>query len=191
MPVTTGQSIIAQHARRHQTGHQEVLPVGNVLQVEIPLTDDPVGRRLHSDAVPLEPLLVAGQEIALRHAEQESARRGVRAVMAVSHVVSHARRPLQGPVSIRIIAVRLRARGLQKMLDIPCRPHRAGPPYPFHGRLGPPQRQVLPTCACLSTGTRPRAKHRSSVGPAIAPAWEDPRPWGMAERPSPPDMSTA
>jgi hypothetical protein len=64
----------------------------------------------------LEPFLIAGQEIAFRHAEQQAARRGVGAVVAVSHAMPHAGRPFQSPVAIGIIAVGLGSRGVQEML---------------------------------------------------------------------------
>ena len=109
--------------------------------------------------------------------------------MAVSHVVSHARRPLQGPVAIRIIAVRLRARGLQEMLihlvGLIVQTHHIhlmGNSAHLKGKSAP---HVL--AFQLERGRTP------GIGPArrpaVAPAWEGPRPGEMAEQPSPPGMS--
>ena len=114
VPVATGDCIIAEHARGHQAGHHEILPIGNVLHIGRPLTDDPIGGRLQSCPIPLEPLPIAGEEIAIGHGKQESARGGVRAVVAVAHVVSHGGGPLQGATAIRIIAVRLRPGAFRK-----------------------------------------------------------------------------
>ena len=83
--------------------------------------------------------------------------------MAVAHVVPHGRRPLQGAVAVGIIAVGLRARGLQEMLvdlvGLFVQAHHVH----FMGDAAHLEGKSAPHVLALSTGTRPPARHRSSA----------------------------
>ena len=119
LPVAGWQRVIAQHGGRHEAGDQQILAVGDILQVVPAFADDPVGRGLQAGAAGIEPFLVAGQKHAFHHREQQSAARAVRALMAVSHVVTHGLGPFQRALGIGIVAIRLHPRrGQEVVIDL-------------------------------------------------------------------------
>ena len=63
--------------RRMKSRHREILTVGNVFQVGVSLTNDPLGCRLHPPLVRFEPLGVTGEEIVFGQIVQNPARPAV------------------------------------------------------------------------------------------------------------------
>ena len=157
VPIASGHGVIAQHLRRHEAGHEKILPIGNVLHVGIPLADDPIGRRLQSRAVLLEPLLVAGEEISFGHGEQQPARsrRACRRGCSPCRVSwwrptprlrcrRNNRRPISRPAA-------------SENTHRPDSTYRAGRPDPYRGRRGRPRTPARPTCAGPATDSPSRA----------------------------------